>query len=234
MVQYPNPRMPDASGYIDPDVLNADLDAYTEGLSRRVAMRELTQEQKDKYLRTYLSDTLSKIKWESIPADEAWKFGDAYRKVRDWQEAYRLYKAAVAAATDEDRRVNDRLRIAQASAALDKVDEAMTWVRSTFDARPTGKAPILFSVLYEVVPNAQGKGRDKELAELLESAIAQAMQTVVDAKTPAGRDFLIAREVHVRRAWLTVIKLYQDAGEVERARETIGKSEKMLAGFGQA
>jgi len=234
MVQYPNPRMPDVTGYIDPDVLNADLDAYAEGLSRRVALRELTPEQQDKFLRDYLSETLKKIKWDSIPADDAWKFGDAFRKVRNWDEAYKLYKAAVAAATNEDRRVNDRLRLAQASAALGKVDEAITWVRSTFDAQPGGKAPILYSVLYEVVPNAQGKSRDKELAGLLEEAITQSMQTVVDANSQVGRDFLAAREVHIRRAWLMVIRLYQDAGDVQKARETIGKSEKMLAGFGQA
>jgi hypothetical protein len=85
--------------------------------------------------------------------------------------------------------------------------------------------PILMSVLYEIVPEAQGKGRDTDLARLLEDAIPQHKATVVDAGSEAGRAFLLARPLHVHKAWIKIAQLYQAAGKEDLARKAIMSDE---------
>jgi hypothetical protein len=69
-----------------------------------------------------------------------------------------------------------------------------------YDVPDDQSAPILPATLYEIVPAAEGKGHDKELAELLELAIRCHERTVVDIKTDDGRIFMAARRYHINKA----------------------------------
>ncbi len=233
-VQAPNPNLPSAGAVLAPDVLLRNMSALAADLDDRVAKRLVSPEERDRCLGAYLEDMMSGVDLGSLPVDSAWQYGDAFRLAHRWDQAYRLYKAAARAAKDEDRRVNDRLRLAVAAANLGRVDEAIAEAKTTFGADPRAAAPILYAVLYELTPAAQGKGRDAELAQVLERAIGEHMRTVVDAKSEAGRAFLAARAHHVRRAWMAAVMLYQNAGKDAEARRTLERAERMAEGFGQA
>jgi hypothetical protein len=119
--------------------------------------------------------------------------------------------------------VNDALHLAEALAYLGRVPEAIATARTTFNAAPSDKVPILYGVLYEIAPAAQGHGRDAELAGLLDEAIRQADLTQVDPNTPAGGQYVTARPHHIRNARRLAAELFLKAGKNEEA-------ERVLAG----
>ncbi len=228
LVTPPNPNDPVVIAN-DPDRMLRNIEFIGDSLDYRMATGEITQEQKDAYMRAFVSSYTSKIDPTKIDPAKAWKYGDVYRSAGDWNEAYRLYRVAVDAASTEDRRVNDRLKLARTAAMLGKVDEAISMARSTFDAPPTDKAPILPAVLFEIVPAAQGKGKDVELARLLEDAVAQHNQTIVDPRDEAGARFMNAKTTLVRRAWQRALVLYQASSDPNLAREALARYEAAMS-----
>lgn len=224
---YPNPN---AAMRIrkDPERMKRNLMDSRERLNERIAQGEVTPEDRDRLLREEAQDYAELIPLDEIAPEDAWHYGDVYRDAGDWESAYRLYDVARQVAVTEDRRVNDNLRFARAAAHLGNLDEALEAAGSTFSAPPEEKAPILPGILLEVVPAARDKGRNVELAELLEGAIEQHRLTSVDPSSDAGQAFLIARPHHMRRAWSTVVALYDRAGESQRARAAVRKAEGMV------
>jgi hypothetical protein len=153
-----------------------------------------------------------------IPGRQAWEYGEMFITARDWPKAKQLLETAVKNPPDEDRRVNDNLRLARVQAELGDVATAVKTARKVFGTVDTSAAPILPATLYEIVPAGEGKGHDAELAALLEDAIGCHLRTQVDPTTGPGRDFLAARPFHVHRAWEKVVRLYDGAGETAKAR----------------
>ncbi|MFX6861551.1 hypothetical protein ABTH25_19490, partial [Acinetobacter baumannii] len=90
-------------------------------------------------------------------------------------------------------------KLAWCAAHLNKLDEAFALARSTFSTPPEGKAPILFGILYEIAPDLEGKGRDVEVAKLIEEAIQQHEMVQVDPTSDSGKVFLASRAHHIRR-----------------------------------
>jgi len=191
----------------------------------RVRRGEITEEQAEAIIKKYVLDLVDDIDSANIDKTQAWRYADIFRQAGKWEESYRLYKIAVEHAQGEDRRVNDRLQLARVAAHLGKVDEAIAMAKSTFDGESAGKAPILMSVLYELLPEAKGKDKDKELAELLEGAIEQHMMTSVDPQKESGQAFIAVRPHHIQTAWVEVMKLYEASGNPELARKALEKSE---------
>ncbi|MES1227086.1 MAG: hypothetical protein ABUL72_00355, partial [Armatimonadota bacterium] len=159
------------------------------------------------------------------PKGEAWEYADIVRQADRWQDAYDLLKMAVEFAKNEDRRVNDSLQMARCAAHLGKVDEAIKLARSTFSTPAPGKAPILFAVLYEITPEALGKGKDLAVAKLIEDAIEQHEAATVTTDSQAGRDFLAARAHHIRKAWDQVLKIYTAADRRDLAESALLKAD---------
>ncbi len=196
-------------------------------LGIRVRRKEITQERADQILKQFVTDSIKEVDPNKVDAKQAWRFGDLFRQAGRWEESYRLYKRAVEyAGEDEDRRVNDTLQLARVAAHLKKTDEALTLAKSTFDVAPAGKAPILMSILYELTPELKGKGKDLELAQLLEQAIQQHSDTHVDPESDAGRAFIAVRPHHIQNAWVEVMRLYEAAGRQDLARKALAESEK--------
>ncbi|QYK56518.1 MAG: hypothetical protein KF733_03340 [Fimbriimonadaceae bacterium] len=192
----------------------------------QVRSGRLSPSQRDVVVSREVGSIVANVDPEKVRPTEAWRYGDAFRIAGRWQTAERLFKVAVQAAKTNDRLVNDSLKLARVEAHLGKIDEALAHVRSTYKAPPTEKAPILMATAYEIVPEAVGKDRDKDLAGLLLEAIEQHSETIVDPTSDAGRDFLKAKPLHIAHAYTLAARLFQSAGDDESARKAIEAREQ--------
>ncbi len=209
----PDPNDLNSDGLIQPDNLRKILRAGSSSIYDRVARREITDVRAKAILAEFADELLSKVKVERIPVNKAWEYAEVFRAAHRWKEAEAALKIAVKYAQNEDRRVNDSLRLAQVMCQLGEIKAAFPIARSTFTAPPQDKAPILPSVLLEIAPATQGKGSDLDLARLLEDAIDQHRQVVVDPKSEAGQAFVEARPYLIRKAYFLASALYQHAGK---------------------
>jgi hypothetical protein len=183
--QYPNPN---DLGLIDQnhrvEIANKRLESAETTLEFKVVAKEITDERRNQLIK----DT------------DQWMYAALLRVTDRWPEAETALRIAVKVAPNADRKINDTLKLAQAEAKNQKVDEAIATANSVLNAPDKEAAPILPSILYEVVPAAQGKGHDKELATLLEKAIIVHQRVKVDPNTDSGKLFLIARGHHLGKA----------------------------------
>jgi hypothetical protein len=222
----PDPNDPKAVGTLAPDVLRNLLKGAATQFFSRVQSGEITDQEAQDFLASYANELLDSVKLENIPKDKAWEYAEVLITAKRWQQAEKFLVVAVESATAQDRRVNDSLRLARVQGMLGKVDSAIQVAKSVFNAPPADKAPILTAVYFEIVPAVEGKGKDMELARLLEDAIEQSYQTKVDPTTEAGMKYLAAQPFHVRYAWRKLISLYDNAGKPDLAAEAVKRSEK--------
>lgn len=225
-----DPNVAPPTGVVSALALRRSLRGVSDSLMQRVRDGEITDSEFKDRIAAAADNLLSKVDLKKIPDREAWEYGEMFITARQWQRAEQLLVRAVKVAPDEDRRVNDSLRLARVKAELGDVAGAIETARGVFDTDDRSAAPILPAVLYEIVPAGQGKGHDPELAALLEDAIACHLRTQVDPTTTPGRDFLSARPFHVHRAWERVIRLYDGAGETKKARAA---AERMIRSVSQ-
>lgn len=228
--QLPNPN-DESLIAASPEIMMRNLREWRARLDERVKKGQLTTAKRDEIMQAQTKEYLALVSPTMAGGENAWLYGDLYRDAGDWQTAYALYDKARQSAQNEDRRVNDNLRYARAAANLGKVKEAIKAVEQTFSTPPNEKAPILPATLYEVEPAARGKGQDVELAKLLEKAIAQHLETVVDSSTDEGKAFLAAKPVHVNAAWNRIIDLYSRAGRRDLAQAALRRSDGVMRRF---
>jgi len=216
----PNPNDPEDVGAVSPDTLRRNLGAVTDSLANRYASGELTGQEYRDYVTKAATELLAAADPDGIKPEQAWEYAEVLRDAKEWKEAEPVLRIAVKYAKtthNEDRRINDSLRLAVAQANLGQVAEAIKTTRGTFDAQPKDSAPVLVAVLLEIVPAARGKGHDLELAKLLEDAVTVHMHAKVDPNSDAGRAFLMARPYHVSNAWGLASELYHSAGRDDLA-----------------
>ena len=209
-------------GPLSAQIINKQMKALNQSLYTRRIKGELTEDEYLRLLSQGADEIIYNVKLDAMDPSEIWLYAEVLRTAKRWKEAEEVLKVAVKHAKmvhDEDRRVNDTLRLAQAEANLGKVKEAIATAKTTFDVRPEDAVPVMMGTLYEIIPAARGKGQDVELAKLLEQAIAVHMRAKVDPASDAGRAFIQTRPNHVRKAWETVASLYQDAGRNDLALE---------------
>lgn len=224
----PDPNDPADVGTVHIDVIERNLRYDSRAINERVAQGEISDSRGKKILADSAEKLLSTVKLEKISPQDAWRYGDVFRAANRWEQARSAYEMALEEAKrtkNEDRRVNDSLRLAQTEAHLSEIDTAIDLARSTFDVRPVDKAPIMMAVVYEIAPPCKGKGKDLELARLVEDAIGQHEQVIVDPVKDSGKAFLIAKKHHLEVAWALAIDLYRSAGKSNLAEE----AEKKLA-----
>lgn len=232
--QIPDPNIVAEQGMPNPEIVNRNLDDMYAVLTRRVQLGEITAEQRDEMIVERAQRAVAEINLEEIPVNQAWRFGDLFRKAEQWETAYQLYSIALDNAPDWDRTVNDSLRKAHMAAHLGRLDEAFELSRSTFEAPPEEKAPILFAVLYEIVPAGRGQGRDGELATLLMEASEQMMETQVDPNSEPGQAFLLTKPHHINMAFEETIRLLDASGETTRKTQAFNRFRRMLDSMGSA
>lgn len=226
-----DPNDTKTAGVLAPDVIRRQLKGTSDMLMERVAKGELSDDEFKQFIAKRANELLADLPLDQVDPAKAWEYGEVLRTAQRWPQAKQALIIAVQEAEkskDEDRYINDLLRLAQAEAMLGEVKEGVATASKTLTATPGGSAPILPGILLEFVPAARGKGQDAALAGLLEKAIDKHMATVVDPKTEPGQMFLAARPHHVRNAWRTVIDLYAKAGKDEDAKQALSRSEQML------
>jgi tetratricopeptide (TPR) repeat protein len=206
--QYPNPNDLTA---IKPEnraeIANKRLEAAEATLQYKVEHNEITDDRRNQLIRELADEMLTKVDPKVIPDSDQWMYGALLRVTNRWAEAEAALKIAVKVAPDPDRKINDSLKLAQAQAKNKEVAEAIETASSVLTADDVDVAPILVSVLYEIVPAAEGQGHDKELAELLGKAIDCQQRAKVDGNTDEGRAFKIASHYHITKALEMISKL---------------------------
>ena len=219
---FPDPNDPSRAGSLQPEVLRRQLKGASDALQARFGSGEITEGQYRDLLAEYADQLVSSTHIESVDPAKAWEYGEVFRTGRMWKQAEAIFRVAVKAAKDDDRRVNDTLRLAEALAHLGRVGEAVEEARKSFDAPATAKAPILYGVLLEIVPAGVGQGKDLELARLLEDAIKQSDLTKVDETTESGKGFVVALPHHQRNARRLAARLYLGVGKDADAERVLG------------
>jgi|CXWL01.1.fsa_nt_gi tetratricopeptide (TPR) repeat protein len=220
----PDPNDPADGTVLQAEVMQRNLNWASESLSSRVFQRQLTRAEADARLQEFASHLAESIPRDAMAPMDAWRYGEVLRTAKQWDRAEAVYRMAAEQAQrvkDEDRYANDTLHYAEALAENGKVNEAISAVRSTFSVSAKSKAPILFGTLYQVVPAAKDSVLNIDLAGLLEDAIEQHRQVIVNANTMEGASFISTRQYHVMKAWQKVIELYREANRpdlAERAR----------------
>ena len=181
---------------------------------------EIDQVRVDKEMAEYAKYYASILQRDGIKPSDSFRFGQVLRTGRQWQKAYDSYaKAQVYFKNNGDLWVNSTLRMAHCQAALGNEKEAISLMRESFKAAPGDKVGILLAALYEVTPPLQGKASDRKLALLLFDCIDQHLQSVVDPKSMAGAQFVMARRSHLQKALLKAAELLgPTASEEDRMR----------------
>ena len=225
---FPDPNDPSRAGTLQPEVLRRQVAGASAALLARFGTGEISEERYRDLLAEYADGLVKRAHIESVDPAKAWEYGEVFRTGRMWKESEAIFRVAVGAAKDDDRRVNDTLRLAEALAHLGRVHEAVEEARKTFEAPPRYKAPILYGVLLEIAPAARGKGKDAEVARLLEDAIRQSDLTEVDRSTESGEAFVQALPHHQRNARRMAAKLYLGVGKDADAERVLGGKDASL------
>ena len=227
----PDPNDPKAVGIMQPEVLQRNLAWASEMVNERVAKSEITQEEARTYLVKYADELTANIDFKQMEPAQAWRYAEVFRTAERWALAKKSLEIAVEHADkvgNQDRRVNDSLRLAGVLAHLGEYEKSIEVARSVFDTRERDKGPILMSVLYEIVPTLRGHDVDAEAAKLLEDAIDQHMQVVIDANSEEGIAFLAAKWHHIGKAWQLVVELYREAGQDVLAIKALERGAQMM------
>jgi len=225
----PDPNDPTRPGPDQTRVLQDKLKIVSDAANRRVYNHELTRFQAKVMVNRYEADLCRNIDLSKVSPSDAWVYGQLFLDAQDWENARKILTVAVAHAKDEDRRVNDTLRLAHAYAQLGDVKKAIELSKTTFTTDPQDKAPILPGVLFDVVPSGIGKGSDAELADLLQGAIRQHEMVVVDPHIDSAKLFLAAKPGLISRAWHRVIDLYEAGGRLDLADKALQAAQADVA-----
>lgn len=204
------------------EIVEQNLKGFYARTQYELARKRMTEEQADKYFRTYAAEQSKRIIRKYLAYGELYRYGEILRSARLWKEALEVYQSYLKSpSVTEDFRVNTLLRIAHCEAELGEADEAIASTRATFDTPPTSKPAILLAVYLEIVPPLRGKADPLELARLVKDAMAQHAMARVNQRSSAGMDFLLAREHHFRRAAKLIAELAKDAGDLELATDAV-------------
>jgi tetratricopeptide (TPR) repeat protein len=222
--QLADPNDP-KDGPVAAESISRQIEALNNGLFQRWQKKEFSEKRYLELLKKGADEILDKGNIDAMDPSEIWMYAAALRTAERWEEAEKALRIAIRhakAVKNEDRRINDTLRLAQVEAKLGKTDEAIALAEETLNAKPADAVPVLMGILYEVVPAASGKGKDLALAELLKRAIKVHASAVVDPQTDAGKAFLLARPTHIRKATNEMVDLYIAAGRRDLAEQAVG------------
>ncbi len=199
-VPPPDPNDPSQVGLMQADVIMRNLKWMSDSVNMRVDRGEITTEHGRQLVRDYAAELTKNIDFRMIAVDRAWEYAEVFRSAHQWDKARALLEVALRKPANEDRRVNDTLRMAHVLAELGDVPNAITFARLTFNTTQKESAPLIPAITLEIAPAGRGKGHDKELAQLIRDAIPIWDKTVVDPNSQAGMLFIQAKPYLIRRS----------------------------------
>ncbi|MEI7575701.1 MAG: hypothetical protein WCK51_02330 [Armatimonadota bacterium] len=199
--QYSNPNDLSSIPQVDRmEVAYSLLKQATDALDVKYQKGQLTDEERLAKIREYAEELLTNVDKSQVPQNDLWQYAEILRISRRWPEAEEILMKAIKVPGDEDRRIQDTLRLSQAQAHNGKFAVAIETAKKTLDAKDEDAAPILLGCLYEIAPIIKGHGQDPALADLLKGAIACHERTKVDPNTQEGKIFNSVRRFHIRKA----------------------------------
>ncbi len=222
--KLPNPNEPSEVGMLSGDNVADQFQSISDSMAVHRNRREINEAEYEAIMRDYASKLLTGYSPDKADPAKAYKYAEVLIAAKNWPVAKATLEIAVKFAKmtkNQDRRVNDSLRLARVYAEMGDVAEAIKVARSTFDAPPEESAPILFAAQYEITRAGRGKGKDIELAHLIEDAIAIDLKVKVNADTAPGILFLRQRPHHISVAWRTVATLYSAANRPDLAAKAL-------------
>lgn len=199
--QYTNPN--DLNNIPQPDrmeVAYSWLKQATDALDVKYQKGQISDDERLAKIREYAEELLKSVDQSQVPITDLWQYAEILRISQRWPETEEVLLKAIKAPSDADRTVQDHLRLAQAQAHNGKYAEAIESAKSTFSAKDEDTAPILLAVLFEIAPVVKGHGFDKQLADLLDGAVACHKRTKVDLNTQEGKTFVAVARFHIRKA----------------------------------
>lgn len=214
----PDPNDPSDVGVLSPDTVRKNLFWANSMLIEREHNGEITPAQSRDFIAKRARELLSALDITKVNKDDAWEYGEIFMTAKEWKGAKVFLEQAVKGAKNEDRRVNDSLRLAQVDARLGDYASAIKLARSTLNAPDTDGAPVLPSVYLELAPIVRGHGLDVELAQLVVDAVAVHKRVKVDPNLDAGKAFLFARRHHILHALQLAIDLDKNANRLDLAQ----------------
>lgn len=218
---YHDPNEP-SDGLVTADSIFKRMNGLNNSLYYRRTHGEITEAEYKDLLVKGAAEYVQAARLKPGAPSELWKYAEVLIAAHMWPEAEQTLAKAVQNAKDthnEDRRINDTLRMARAQAEQGKIKQAIATARETLNAKPADSVPVMMATLYEVIPAAKDKGEDLELARLLADAIEVNSKVVVDKNSEAGVAYLLARPRHIRHAWMTLEKLYLSANRPDLAKQ---------------
>ena len=230
----PNPNAPEDVGPLSADNMKDQLGSISDSLQIHVWHQEITDKEYRELMQQAAEGLLKGYTADRIEPAKAWKYAEVLVTAHRWPDAKVALEIAVEWAKrnhNEDRRVNDSLHLARVLSELGQVEEAIKLARTVFDVRPVDGAPILYGVLDEIVPAGRGKGKDLELARLVEDAIAITQRVQVDPSSQSGQLFLRYRPERIRRGWFTAALLYDHSKRPDLADKARANAHAIGRGY---
>ena len=212
-------------------LLRQQIQSSADDLNQRVGTGEISDQKRKDLLAKLAGKLLSEGDPAHCAPEDAWIYADLMLTEHHYSEAIPMLKKAIQYATsvnNDDRRVNDSLRLARALAETGKIGPALDLTQSVIDSKPKDPNPVLTSVLLEITPVAQGKGHDEQLAKLLEEAIHEHLRVKVDPTSYPGKMFLAARTFHIKHAWDTIVSLLKGSGHPDQAAAAAAREASMM------
>ena len=214
----PDPNDPADVGQLSPETVRRNLMWANAMLIEREHAGEITPYESRDFIAKRATELVGSLDITKVNPSDAWEYGEIFMTAKEWKGAKTFLEQAVKAAKNEDRRVNDSLRLAQVDARLGDYADALKLARSTFNVPERDGAPVLPAVYLEIAPVLRGHGADAELAQLIVDAVAVHKRVIVDPALPAGQAFMIARHHHILRSLELAMELFKNANRPDKVQ----------------
>lgn len=216
----PDPNSVEQAGDRALEVAEGDLENSFYFLQDRVTKHEITNDKAKLLLKERAGHFCDIIERTPVLTTNDYRFAEILRTAERFDQAAKYYQLAIEhEKANEARTINAKLRLAICDMHLDKFQDALTLVQSTFSCSKPLKGTILLSVYLDIAPLYNGQELEKDFAVLVHDAIGQHIDAEIDPDSMEGKRFLNARHHHLVKAWELAIQMIMDAGDAETAQK---------------
>ena len=149
----PNPNEPADMGGLSQENIHDQFTCFSEMLQARQARGEITSKEFSELLAKATAPLLVGFNLDKVDVSKANQMADILIQVKDWQDAKKVLEGSIVWAQlnrNEDRRVNDTLKLAHVQAEIADVPGAIKTARTVFNVRAEDAVPVLFETLYQI------------------------------------------------------------------------------------
>lgn len=198
-------------------------------LEYRRLRRQITVERRDELMREEAERAIAIVRRLGVKEEEKFEYGEILRTAREWEAGAEAFResAAYFKGRNVDLAINSLIRQAHCYAELGEAEKAVRTARETFSAPPGNKPSILLAVYLEIAPALYRVGKTEGLPELIEGAMRQHAEAVVDVNSTAGVAFEKARRYHIVQAAIFASQIYTDRGQTAKASAVMALADQL-------